>query len=161
MRLRMARRDAPRLTTFGFHKPCSPFFQLAPHPHSPTTRNPHSELLKNLVLSGFADIEVIDLAPTPAAAVPPGASIEGDPLAPLATDGTEVFVATDAGPQRVVETTMVPVEIVTDGTTPVTTGSISQALNLDGSALLVAEEGVFSSAGDRLVYTPSRSSCRR
>ena len=57
----MARRDAPRLTTFGFHKPCSPFFQLAPHPHSPTTRNPHSELLKNLVLSGFADIEVIDL----------------------------------------------------------------------------------------------------
>lgn len=103
---------------------------------------------------GPVDIEVIDLAPTPAAAVAPGASIEGDPLAPLATDGTEVFVATDAGPQRVVETTMVPVEIVTDGTTPVTTGSISQALNLDGSALLVAEEGVFSSAGDRLVYHP-------
>ena len=49
---------------------------------------------------------------------------------------------------------MVPVEIVTDGTTPVTTGNISQALNLDGSALLVAEEGVFSSAGDRLVYHP-------
>ncbi len=99
-------------------------------------------------------IEVIEDAPSPSTTVPADASISGAPITDLATSGTEIFVATADGPAHVVETNLDAVEVVTDGATPASVGTILEARTIDGVAMLRATEGVFANDGDRLVYHP-------
>ncbi len=99
-------------------------------------------------------IEIIADAPSPPTTSPADASISGAPITDLATSGTEVFVATEDGPAHVVETNLDAVEVVTDGTTPASVGTILEARTIDGVAMLRATQGVFANDGDRLVYHP-------
>lgn len=102
-------------------------------------------------------IAIIEDAPSSPTTSPVDASISGGPITELATSGTEIFVATVDGPAHVVETNLDAVEVVTDGTTPPTVGTILEARTIDGTAMFRATEGVFANDGDRLIYHPLSS----